>query len=359
MSKLKLLFVTSDGSKTGAPTQVRLLASGLKSVYEIACCCPDGWLKIELEKSGISTYLWPTGDFYAQKKALSNFFWQANPQLIHCHGVRAGIIGRLASRPSTSKVVYTEHLWTENFQLKNPLRQWLQLFFMRRAASGGDWIVAVSEAVERFLITKHLVKRNRVSVIYGAVEPVPPATPSRAPTVGTLGRLTWVKDIPTLLKAVAYIKERQPNLICRIGGEGREKIKYQRLATALGIAKRCHWQGEVSDSAGFYHDLSVYVQSSISESFGLAAAEAMSAGIPVVGSRVGGLVELITDNKDGLLFPPGDYKALGRAIDRLLSDKNLCQRLGAAGRQRASTFSIERFLAEHRKLYNTLTNTNE
>lgn len=356
MVKPKILFVLNDSSHTGAPSQVRLLANGLKSKYDISCCCPDGWLKNQLELSGITTYPWPTGGINAQKTALTALYKQVDPDLVHCHGIRAGIIGRLAVRPAKTKVIYTEHLWTNNFHLKNPLRQWFQLLLMRQAQKRSDWTVAVSEAVKSFLVSHSLADPVTTSVIYGAIEPVVSKTRLNGQVIGTLGRLTWVKGIPTLLRAVSLLKDRYPNLLCRIGGDGPEKEECQRLATELGIQTKCQWLGKDPDLAAFYGSLAVYVQSSVSESFGLAVGEAMTAGVPVIASRVGGLAELVTDNDSGLLFSSGNAKELADKIDLLLSDKNLRERLSESGQKRAASFSTDRFLAEHQKLYDNLNN---
>jgi glycosyltransferase involved in cell wall biosynthesis len=74
------------------------------------------------------------------------------------------------------------------------------------------------------------------------------------------------------------------------------------------------------------------------EAFGIAALEAMSAGRPVIASRIGGLPEIIRDGESGLLVPPGDHVALRRAIERLLADPALLARMGEAARRRAMEF---------------------
>jgi glycosyltransferase involved in cell wall biosynthesis len=356
MAKPTVLLVVNDSSRTGAPSQVRLIATSLKFDYDIICCCPDGWLKQELEKSDIAIRPWPTGGFRVQKNALATLYRQVNPSIVHCHGVRAGIVGRLATRPSKTKAIYTEHLWTNSFRLKNPFRQWLQLFLLHKAGKRGDWTVAVSEAVKRFLISNHLSNSSQTSVIYGAIEPIEARPDLDGQVIGTLGRLTWVKGIPTLLRAVSLLKERYPELVCRIGGDGPEKERYLQLATELGIQKTCQWLGKDPELAAFYGSLTIYVQSSVSESFGLAVGEAMSAGVPVIASRVGGLIELVTDNDTGLLFSSGDAQGLANKIGQLLSDKNLRERLSKSGQKRAASFSADRLLAEHQKLYDNLTN---
>jgi glycosyltransferase involved in cell wall biosynthesis len=106
--------------------------------------------------------------------------------------------------------------------------------------------------------------------------------------------------------------------------------------------------------AEHYRDADILVAPSFTESFGLPAAEAMAAGLPVVASGVGGLAEIVVDGETGFLVPPGDEGALAEAVLRLLGDVELRHRMGAAGRRRAEAlFSWGRVAEELVRAYAT------
>jgi glycosyltransferase involved in cell wall biosynthesis len=90
---------------------------------------------------------------------------------------------------------------------------------------------------------------------------------------------------------------------------------------------------------------------SLSEGLPLAIAEAMAAGLPVVATPVGGVPEIVAAGQTGLLVPPGDSRKLSAALTRVLSEPGLGPRLGAAGRERARLFSLERMATRFEALY--------
>ena len=350
-SRPSVLIICNDSSNTGAPNQVHILAGGLKKDFKVEVCCPDGWLSEKLSELNIKIHSWPEGKLEDQRKILSELYFNLRPDIIHCHGIRAGIAGRLAQRPKESIIIYTEHLWTKEFHLLNPFREGIQHYYLTQAAKKGDWTIAVSKAVADFIVKKHHVSQKKLSLINCAVSPIKTSKISNEPIVGTLGRISSVKGIPTLLKAVAKVSAKYPDIKCVIAGEGSMLQDCQDLAEILKISDRCEWLGKVNDASELLNKIQIYVQPSTSESFGLAAGEAMLSGRVTIASNVGGLKELITDRVSGLLFPAKDSQALAKSIELVLSDKNLAMSLSEAGQNRAGQYSIERYLTEHQQLY--------
>jgi glycosyltransferase involved in cell wall biosynthesis len=347
-----LVYVIADSSRSGAPYQVLFLIQGLVDDYAVHCVCPPGWLSEAAASAGATVHLLPNENRRAAVNALVRLFATIKPDIIHCHGVRGGLYGRLAA-PSKKKVIYTEHLWTEDFHLLNTVREMLQIATLRYLSHKTKHTVAVSQAVQTFLVKKKIVKEDDVSVIYCGVEPIqmPPPKTGRRLIIGTLGNLTWVKGTNILLRAVAILAPQYPDLICRIGGEGPEKAALLALSTKLGIDDRLDWVGEVVNKADFYSELTLYIQPSLSESFGITVVEAMSAGIASIASHAGGLPEIITPEKDGLLFAKGDPQALAKAISRLLENQSEKADIEQAGPQKAAQFSVEAMVERHKELY--------
>ena len=130
--------------------------------------------------------------------------------------------------------------------------------------------------------------------------------------------------------------------------DGKSRFSYfstlQQRVGSMNIADHVTFVDHVpyAQVVNYYRDADVLVNPSFSESFGRSLIEAMSCGVPVVATRVGGMAEIIEDSKTGLLVEPGDAPALAEAVLRLLADKDLRRSMGEAGRQRViDSFSWE------------------
>ena len=167
--------------------------------------------------------------------------------------------------------------------------------------------------------------------------PAPPEPPNASPTVLSVGRLHPDKDLGTLLEAIAQLRRNWPDLAVTIVGaeqDGHEAFArwLRSQAGTLGIGDVVSFAGERDDPFAGVNDRTVYVQASVRETFGLALAEAMAAGLPVVATRTDGTSELVVDGRTGLVVPPRDAHTLAAAVDRLLRDAELSRALGAAAR---------------------------
>lgn len=351
MQKKSLLYVIADASQTGAPSQVLYLLQSLHAKYVITLACPEGWLAEEARLCGVSVEIFDNTLKRARiVDAIEVLYERIQPDIIHGHGVRGGMLARVAKRSSNSTMIYTEHLWTNDFHLQSSVREFLQLKALRFLNKRTDHTIAVSEAVEQFLLQKHIASRNDLSVIYGAVKPITPRTHSDQMIIGTLGTLSWVKGVDILIKALPEVIKKFPALRCLIAGGGKMQKSLQQLALICGVESTIEWVGEIKDTRAFYERLSVYVQPSRSESFGMAPLEAMSAGLPVVVSSAGALPEIVT-SESGVVFESGNHTALAAALVKLLSDNKSRVTMSSAAIERAQFFSIDKMAEAHSALY--------
>jgi glycosyltransferase involved in cell wall biosynthesis len=113
-------------------------------------------------------------------------------------------------------------------------------------------------------------------------------------------------------------------------------------ATLSGLSDRVHIEGPTDDHLGVLANAGIYVQPSYLEALGLSLQEALSLGRPCIGSRVGGIPELIEHGIDGLLFSPGNVSELAEALSRFMSDEGERNRLGKAGRLKISRLGMNR-----------------
>lgn len=180
-----------------------------------------------------------------------------------------------------------------------------------------------------------------------AKERGPVDKPKRPFKVGMVGRLQPWKGQDVFLRAFAEAFPDGDSRAVLVGsamfGEERYEDELRRLAVELGIEDRVYMKGFRSDVAAELAELDVLVHASIiPEPFGQVVVEGMAAGLPVVASAGGGPLESITDEVDGLLYPPGDWHALAERLLRLSDDDDLRVRLGNAGIARSRDFAPDK-----------------
>jgi glycosyltransferase involved in cell wall biosynthesis len=187
--------------------------------------------------------------------------------------------------------------------------------------------------------------------------------PAGTPLIVSVSRLVYKKGLTYLLEAFPRILERQPDAVLVIGGYGDLRAELERRAHDLGIAARVYFPGQLERerASRYVSAADVYVVPSIRDQGGNvdglpnALLEGMSAARPIVASAVAGIPEVIDDGVHGLLAPERDPAALAAAIARLLGDRPLAQRLGAAARRRVLAeltwdAAAERFEAVYRSV---------
>lgn len=174
--------------------------------------------------------------------------------------------------------------------------------------------------------------------------------------VGTVARLAEDrKGIDEFLEMSAGLAAGHPACRFWIAGDGPLRGRLEARATSLGVADRVRFLGERDDVADVLAALDVFVMPSWWESGPLTLLEAMAVARPVVTTSVGIAPDAVTDGHDGLIVPPRDVAALTAAVDRLLSDADLAERLAEeAGRTAERSFSIDLMVDRTLDLYRSL-----
>ena len=178
---------------------------------------------------------------------------------------------------------------------------------------------------------------------------------SEAIVIGTACRLVPLKGLVYLLRAVAALRSEFPNLRLEIAGRGPLQGDLERDADQLGLAEEVLFLGWQKDLGPILRRWDIFVLPSLDEGLPIAVLNAMAEGLPVVGTSVGGLPELIEDGRTGYLVPPHDPLALARALRSLILDPERRSAQGAAGRECVrSRFSADHMVAQIRTIYDTL-----
>ncbi len=241
-----------------------------------------------------------------------------------------------------------------------------------RAALGVRWTrrlveatVAVSHAVKEEIVRTENLDPERVTVIGNAVDGErfipgdrlaarqPLGLDPNALIVGGVGRLTEAKGFEHLLEAAARAGEISLQVV--LLGDGPRLEAMAKRAEDLSITDRVHFLGRRDELENVYPAMDIFVLSSLREGSPNVLLEAMACGLPVVATSVGGVPELIDDDVEGLLIPPGDSDALAGAFRRLAADPSLRHRLGQAARKRVEReLTLERMVVKHQELYERL-----
>jgi glycosyltransferase involved in cell wall biosynthesis len=157
--------------------------------------------------------------------------------------------------------------------------------------------------------------------------------------VGSLNRSRQHKGLDHLIRAVAMIRPACPDVRLVVAGSGDWLANYKSIASRAGVAGCVDFAGHISDEklAQYYKLAKMLAMPSTnrSEGFGMVYIEAGAVGIPVVGSRIGGVPQAVRDNDTGILVEPRNAEDLASALRRLLDDDALARRLGRAGAARA------------------------
>ena len=255
------------------------------------------------------------------------------PDLVHAlHLTSYGFLGALASvRPLIISVWGTDILEAPHL---TPFHRWLTRFSLARA----DQITATGLHLATET-ARHVSGTKPVTVVPYGVDLARfsslPRAKRDAVVIGTAARLSPEKGLRHLLRAFALLRERLGDQVSlRIAGEDQENGAHQRLARKLGIADATEFLGEIEHSAvpAFLQSIDIFALPSIYESFGVAAVEAAAMSLPVVGSNVYGIPDVVVDGATGLLVPAKDAVALAEALESLVRDRARRLRMGEAGR---------------------------
>lgn len=243
-----------------------------------------------------------------------------------CLSLTDKIIATPIAEALKMKVIWMEHLIPGRSLKLNPYRA-LYVSESKRAH-----IVTVSKAAMNGL-TELGLQKERFTII-------PPATwiPERAanltdaPVIGCVSRLHKEKNVQMLLDAFREVQRELPEARLEIYGDGPERELLEKVVKERKQEEAVTFHGWVDTRTGVYNGFRVLAVPSKKESFGMAALEAEAHGIPVVATKVGGLVEAVAHQVTGLLVPSDDADAMARALIRLLKDRALSEKLGKQGR---------------------------
>ena len=366
---MKVIHLISGGDTGGAKTHVYSLLKYLNQIIDVQLVCfRGGDFADGAAALGIPTVVLG-GNFFSNLRAVKKLVRDGEYDLVHCHGALANVTGALLRRSLHVPVISTVHSDYRLDYLGRPFARAVYGTLNTWALHRLDYRVCVSDPIRQRLIDRDF-EPNRLFSIYNGLDfsHVVPKTDRAAYfaqfgytvgeddiIVGIAARLDPVKDIATLIRAVALAQKACPQLRLAIAGEGMERKKLGALAAELGIADSVFFLGWVDDLDSFYGALDINALSSLSETFPYALTEGARAHLATVASNVGGVPVIIEHGVTGLLFEPGDVRLFAAYLARCALDADYRHTLGEALYQRGKAdFSEEDTGLRQLEIYNSI-----
>lgn len=283
-------------------------------------------------------------------------------EIIHAHDIKTTLLGVILKilNPSV-KIMHTAHGWILNSN-RDRLKQKIQFFLLKCY----PFHIAVSKATRDLMVQSGIPGKN-IKVLYNSIDTsywskgrgVPSLRreynlQEGTPVVGTVGRLSREKDIPTFFNVALKILHDCPETVFFIVGDGKGDIveELKDLAESMGLSDHVFFTGHRTDLPDIYSSFDLFLMTSLTEGLPNTVLEAMALEIPVVCTSVGGVPELIDHGETGYLCSPGDVDDLSNRVIELLTDSNKRIQLGKKERERIlKYFDFNKRLSNIEKMY--------
>jgi glycosyltransferase involved in cell wall biosynthesis len=344
----------------GGQNQVLLTVLGLRAAGHRAMLVahPAGELRRRAEEGLEFVALAPNHelDLKAGWK-LARLVNRLRPDIVHAHDPHAVAMAALALSMSTAEPV-------------PPLVASRRVDFHLKPNSFSKWkhrqvtmFIAASDAIARILQADG-VPASRVATVHEGIDAdriagIEAASvhaefwlPTHAPIVGNIGALVPHKGQRHLIDAAALVVRDVPDARFIVLGEGELRPALEHQVKSLHLEKHVVLPGFRADVVALLKTFDVFVMSSETEGLGTSILDAMACARPVVGTRTGGIPEVVDDGVTGLLVEPKDARALAHAVTTLLKDASLRARMGAAGLARVrERFTLDRMVEGTLRVY--------
>ncbi len=374
-AKKKVLFLITKSNWGGAQRYVYDLATHLdRSRFEpVVALGGDGELAVMLKHAGVRVInlkqLKNTSSLSQAKLAiteLQEMIKNERPDVFHLNSSVAGLLGAIAGRLARlSRIIFTAHGWAFNED-----RPWWQRMILKSL----HWLtvllshrtIAVSGAIARDLNwpgTKTKMKilhpGRTIGVMYEREEArgkICDFSPRLLPHQNdlwlvTVAELHPVKNHDILIKSIATVTNKHPDLRLILIGEGQARRNLEKLITAHNLEEHVFLLGAVAEAARFLKAFDVFILPSRSEAYGYVLHEAGLAGLPVIATNTGGIPEIIIHQKTGLLVPPNEVKILGQAIDYLITNQTVRENLANQLHRSVAGKTLEKMVRATEALY--------
>ena len=291
---------------------------------------------------------------------LRSYLLKRKVDILHVHNPGALLYGVLAAKwAHTPVIVCTEHGFSYQLSLKTRLKDKLLYTLV-------DSVIAVSESLRQELISVYGFRNAKLCTVKNGISSGQ-MDGHRSGTrkqigirddcfnIGIVARLVPVKNHRMLFKAFSIVKHQNPSARLWVVGSGQLRSELENLARALEVRDQVIFTGDRMDVPRILNALDLFVLTSFSEGLSITLLEAMSVGLPIIATNVGGNSEVIEQEESGLLVESNQPTDLANAILRIMGSTGLAQRLGLNAQQRfLKNFTIEHMVKKLYEVYCTL-----
>ena len=414
MEKRKILYVITQAEVGGAQRYIYDLATSLEAKnYDISVAIGESHGKSlinELGQKNIPIYqikhlvrqISPLNDILAVFE-LRKLYKQVKPDIIHLNSSKAGVIGSLANHAITKisyHVIYTAHGWVFNEPMSK-IKKWLYWSLEKITSRPKDKIICVSEFDYQTALKYKIAQAKKLVAIHNGVDtdlmvflekekagqelfknykladftPTPPSPPSgsggkitnyhtgsggkinystsngeKKIIVGTIANFYKTKGLEYFIEAIKELGDR--NIVAVVIGDGDLRPELEVLIDQFNLKNKFILLGKRENASKYLKAFDIYISSSVKEGFPYSILEAMSAKLPIIATSVGGVPEMIFDQKNGLLIEAKNYKILAEKIRYLIDNQPIAQKFGEqAEKDVKEKFSKEKMIKETFELY--------
>jgi glycosyltransferase involved in cell wall biosynthesis len=359
----KIVFVITKSNWGGAQRYVYDLATSLPfSEYDpVVILGGDGILKYKLELKKVRTISLPSlqRDINIKKELLSFYelykiLKNEKPDIVHLNSSKAGGLGAIICRLlRIKKIIFTAHAWAFNENRKAfekiiiTIAHFLTVFFSHKS-------IAVSESVKNQI--SHLpFLSKKITVIHLGIHPPDfldrntarerLGIPNENYSLGTIAELHPIKGLEYAIEAISLLRpEMLENFSYHIIGEGEEREVLQNLVIKKNLQDKIKLVGFIDNASSYLKAFDLFILPSLSEALGYVLIEAGYAKVPVMGSNVRGIPEIIEDKITGNLFPAKDVLQIHLLLKDKMMSKNNNSETEALFKKVNTEFSMERMI---------------
>lgn len=339
----------------------------------VVCFNGEGPLTARYTAMGVPVVTMPLDSLYGRRMATSGWRFaryvrRERIQIVHAHDMYSNVFTTPWARLARAPVVIASRRWWHS--LPNAKLQ----LGNRMAFQMATAVLANSPQVARSVVERDGVPAARVWTVTNFVDDrafdvlsaeqrtarrVGWGIPSGAVVIGCVARLVPVKDHATLIHAFAQLRQATPNVHLVLIGDGESRPALEAQTVTEGVRDHVTFAGELRGGENHHRAFDVSVLCSHSEGFPNSLVEAMAAGVPIVATRVGGIVDAVADGDNGLLVPVQGAAELTGALRQLATDAPLRERMGDIGRTRArERYTAREAVKSLENMYETLLREN-
>lgn len=365
---MKVLHLISGGDTGGAKTHIISLIKGIDKLIEAKVICFIEDVFYDEAKSagiGIEVYKQKNRSDMSVVQRLAKEIEKENYDIVHCHGARANFIAMFLKGKIKRPLITTVHsdykLDFKDNIYKNIVFTTLNKFALNKF----DYYIAISDTFKEMLVGRGF-NRERIFTVYNGIDMKQELNyvskkefldrykinDQGETIIGIIARLDQVKDHETFIKAASYLIKKRDDVLFLIAGDGNDKKRLVSLVDDLDLNKNIYFLGFIKDQYSFFNTIDINTLTSLSESFPYAILEGAIMKKPIISTDVGGLSQLIQQDKNGYLIQVGDSEGLAEKIDILVNDKDKLKDMGENLYNKVKdNFSSDSMAKEHVKIY--------